>query len=380
MPTRHVARRRPSTVRLIGILGLALSGLAAHAGDNASASAAQLISDLGLHVDGHPVSERAGWKSPRKILVAAALHDKLPQLQQVAPQVTFVEVSADTPPRDIAEADVAIGVCSADIIGKTKKLQWIQWLGAGVERCVQQPIIRERRPLITNLQRAAGASMAEHVMAMMLMLSRHLDAFFIEQQHARWGSASGDMPKLEDLEGKTILIVGLGGIGTEVAKRAHAFGMRVIATRASGRTGPDYVSYVGLPEELLTLSKQADYIVNCAPLTPATERIFDAPFFATMKPTAYFVSVGRGKSTVTADLVAALKERRIAGAALDVTEPEPLPADSPLWSLPNVIITPHVSGDTPVADEVRIAIVRENLRRYVAGEPMLSVVDIERGY
>ena len=151
MPTRHVARRRPSTVRLIGILGLALSGLAAHAGDNASASAAQLISDLGLHVDGHPVSERAGWKSPRKILVAAALHDKLPQLQQVAPQVTFIEVSADTPPRDIAEADAAIGVCSADIIGKTKKLQWIQWLGAGVERCVQQPIIRERRPLITNL-------------------------------------------------------------------------------------------------------------------------------------------------------------------------------------------------------------------------------------
>jgi phosphoglycerate dehydrogenase-like enzyme len=140
------------------------------------------------------------------------------------------------------------------------------------------------------------------------------------------------------------------------------------------------VSYVGLPSELLTLSKRADFIVNCLPLTPATTGIFNAAFFATMKPSAYFLSVGRGRSTVTADLVAALKDHRIAGAGLDVTDPEPLPSDSPLWAMQNVIITPHTSAYSPLADETRIAVARENLRRYVAGEAMLSVVDIDRGY
>jgi phosphoglycerate dehydrogenase-like enzyme len=189
-----------------------------------------------------------------------------------------------------------------------------------------------------------------------------------------------DAPHLADLEGKTVLVVGLGGIGTEVARRAHAFGMRVIATRASGRTGPDYVSYVGLPDEMLKLAKDADFVVNCAPLTPQTTGIFNREFFATLKPGAYFISVGRGRSTVTADLIAALNSGKLAGAGLDVVDPEPLPSDSPLWRLPNLIITPHVSADTPLAEEQRIAVLRENLRRYVAGEPMLSVVDIERGY
>jgi phosphoglycerate dehydrogenase-like enzyme len=379
MPKRPAARSIVAPIAVIASWILPLIAIAADSPDEAS-SAAKLISDLGLHVDAQPVRGRNGWSPPRKILISTQIHDQLAQLQQVAPGVKFIEISSNTPPRDIAEAEAAIGVCSPDVLEKAKKLQWIQWLGAGVERCVQQPLIRERRPLITNLQRAAGASMAEHVMAMMLMLSRNLNLFLVEQQRAHWAAGSSDMPQLADLEGKTLLVVGLGGIGTEVAKRAHAFAMRVLATRASGRTGPDYVSYVGLPEELLTLTKQADFIVNCAPLTPATTGIFNAQFFAAMKPTAYFVSVGRGRSTVTADLIAALNDKRIAGAALDVTEPEPLPADNALWRMPNVIITPHVSGDTPVAAELRIAVVRENLRRYVAGEAMLSVVDIERGY
>jgi phosphoglycerate dehydrogenase-like enzyme len=125
-----------------------------------------------------------------------------------------------------------------------------------------------------------------------------------------------------------------GGVG-EVARRAHAFGMRVTATRASGHTGPEFVSYVGLPEELPKLARDADFVVNCLPLTPQTTGIFNREFFALMKPTAFFISVGRGRSTVTADLVAALTERKIAGAGLDVVDPEPLPAESPLWRLRN---------------------------------------------
>jgi phosphoglycerate dehydrogenase-like enzyme len=244
---------------------------------------------------------------------------------------------------------------------------------------VQQPLVRERHPLVTNTQRTAGPSIAEHVLGLMLALSRHLNTFMKEQQQSHW-SKWEQAPQLVDIDGKTVLVVGLGGIGTEVAKRAHALGMRVIATRASGHTGPDFVSYVGLPDELLKLTREADFVVNCAPLTEQTTGIFNQEFFAAMKPSAYFISVGRGRSTVTADLIAALTSGKIAGAGLDVVDPEPLPAESPLWHLPNVIITPHISADTPVSHEQYDAVLEENLRRYVAGEPMLSVVDIERGY
>jgi phosphoglycerate dehydrogenase-like enzyme len=156
--------------------------------------------------------------------------------------------------------------------------------------------------------------------------------------------------------------------------------MRVIATRASGRAGPDYVSYVGLPDELLKLAAEADFVVNTAPLTAATTGMFDAKFFAAVKPGAFFVNVGRGRSVVQTDLIAALRSGRLGGAGLDVTDPEPLPADSPLWQLPNVIITPHVSASSDLGAEARFAIAIENLRRYVAGERMLSVVDVAQGY
>jgi phosphoglycerate dehydrogenase-like enzyme len=360
-----------------GLLAAAGSGRAA---DDTRAAAAQLIESLGLHAAAQPVRERPGWRPPRIILVGKGkeLHDLLPQLQQVAPEAKLVELSAATA-REVAEADATIGVCSAEVLAKATHLQWIQWGAAGVERCLQQPLVRERRPLITNTQRTAAPSMAEHVLALMLALSRQLPMFLREQQQRHWLHWDEVAP-LTDLEGKTVLIVGLGGIGTEVASRAHALGMRVIATRASGHTGPDYVSYVGLPDELLKLSRDADYVVNCTPLTPQTTAIFNREFFATMKRSAYFISVGRGRSTVTADLVAALGNGTIAGAGLDVVDPEPLPADSPLWGAPNLIITPHVSANTPAALANYALLLRENLRRYVAGEPMLSVVDIERGY
>ena len=376
MPIRpRVLLAAATTLSLYALLAPAHS-LAA----NASAqepSAAQLIERLGLRTAAQPVRERPGWRPPRIVLVSEQLHHLLPVLQQQAPRAKLIDIAAATP-REIAAADATIGVCSAQVLAQAKQLQWIQWPAAGVERCVQQPLMRERQPLLTNLQRTMGPTMAEHVLGMMLVLSRHLDYFLKEQQQAVWAQDSA--PRLADLEGRTVLVVGLGGIGTEVARRAHAFGMRVTATRASGRTGPDYVSYVGLPDELLELAREADFVVNCAPLTPQTTGIFNREFFESLKPGAYFISVGRGRSTVTADLIAALSGGKLAGAGLDVVDPEPLPSDSPLWRLPNVIITPHVSADTPLAEEQRTALLRENLRRYVAGEPMLSVVDIERGY
>jgi phosphoglycerate dehydrogenase-like enzyme len=343
-----------------------------------SPATAELIDKLGLHVAAQPVRERPGWRPPRIVLINEEMLELRPALQQAAPGVKLIEASAATP-KEVAAADAAIGVCSAEVLARAKQLQWIQWPAAGVDRCVQQPVLHERHLLLTNLQRTMGPSMAEHVLGMMFALSRHFDYFLKEQQQSHW-AREDTTPQLVDLDGKTVLVVGLGGIGTEVARRAHALGMRVTATRASGRTGPDFVSYVGLPDELPKLARDADFIVNCAPLTPQTTGIFNREFFAALKPGAYFISVGRGRSTVTADLIAALSSGRLAGAGLDVVDPEPLPADSPLWHLPNVLITPHISADTPVSAEQRKSVLVENLRRYAAGEPMISVVDIDRGY
>jgi len=215
----------------------------------------------------------------------------------------------------------------------------------------------------------------------MMVLARGLDVYHSNQLSGTWQRnielGSGEFM---DLEGRTVLVVGLGGIGTQTAKRAHGLGMRVVATRGSRREGPDYVEYVGLADEVMALAARADVVINTAPLTDRTRGMFNAEFFAAMKPTAYFISVGRGASTVTADLITALKSGELAGAGLDVTDPEPLPEGHPLWSMPRVIISPHAAGRSDRSRDRLYLLVEENLRRYVAGEPMLSLVDFERGY
>ena len=148
----------------------------------------------------------------------------------------------------------------------------------------------------------------------------------------------------------------------------------------TGADGTEYVDYVGLSDELHKLAAEADVVVNSTPLTPATTGMFDKKFFAAMKPGAYFINVGRGKSVVTGDLVEALSSGRIGGAGLDVQDPEPLPSDHPLWKARNVIITPHISAGSDAQMKRFWLLVRENLRRYVNGERMLNVVDIKRGY
>jgi phosphoglycerate dehydrogenase-like enzyme len=156
--------------------------------------------------------------------------------------------------------------------------------------------------------------------------------------------------------------------------------MRVIATRNSSRNAPDFVDYVGLADELHKLAGEADVIVNALPLTAKTNALFDRRFFAAAKRGSIFISIGRGKSTVTADLIDALESGRLYGVGLDVTDPEPLPASSPLWSMENVIITPHVSAISRENMQRAAIVAIENLRRYVAGEALLNVVDVKKGY
>lgn len=354
-------------------------GLAA---DDSAANINQLINDLNLREGELPSRETAGWKKPEKIVVRVLDESQLELMREVAPGVELVAVSsAQEAAEEIQDADALLGFCNEEILRSAASLHWIQVYSAGVERCTDLEVVRQGSYLITNGQNVSSPALAETSIALMMALVRGLDLYYQNQLQGKWvrdvGTPAGTFT---ELAGRTMLVVGLGGIGTEVAKRAHGLGMRVIATRGSRREGPDYVEYVGLAHEALELATQADVVVNAAPLTQQTRGMFNSAFFAAMKPTAMFVSVGRGASTVTEDLVEALEMGEIAGAGLDVTDPEPLPEGHPLWSVPRVIITPHTAGRGDKGRERLMAVVRENLRRYVNGEPLLSVVSVEKGY
>jgi phosphoglycerate dehydrogenase-like enzyme len=342
-------------------------------------AAEQLIQELGLRQDDRPVRDRPGWTKPRRIVVRVDSQQRIQWLQQVlGSEVELVPAQSVEQARlAIDGAQALVGYCEPAVIQAGVALHWVQLTKAGVENCLAIPEVKKRGLLLSNLQRIHGPPIAEHVFAMLLAFTRGLYLYVPEN------SWSGDLvprSSFQELRGKTLLIAGLGGIGTQAARLGNALGMRVIATRRSNREGPAFVSYVGAPQELLALARQADFVVNAMPLTPETEGLFDHRFFAAMKGSAYFINVGRGKTVVTEELVKALREGLLAGAGLDVTDPEPLPWLHPLWRMDNVIITPHVAAASDLRSERMWTVLRENLRRYVKGEPLLSVVNTELGY
>jgi len=349
-----------------------------------------LIEQLRLDEAEQPVRESPGWKRPEKIVVMmpgslnAMREELLEAFGNVSDGIEIVTVSGSEFSGEegaiLAQAEVILGFCSPQLIKTAKSLHWLQHFGTGVDRCLLSPAAQEADFILTNAQHTAGPPIAEHVIAMLMMLTRNLQHFHLMQQEQLWRRPPDTPSPMIEIGGKTMLIAGLGGIGTEVARRAAGLGMRVIATRRSSREGPDFVDYVGLADELPDLVAQADVIVNALPLTSETTGIFGREFFAATKPGAYFISIGRGKHTDTGELIAALKSGRLAGAGLDVTDPEPLTEGHELWTLPNVIITPHISYMTDRGIERNRLVITENLRRYLNGERLLNVVDIDRGY
>jgi phosphoglycerate dehydrogenase-like enzyme len=347
----------------------------------ASAEEADIVAELNLRPADAPVRDAEGWGPKGPIVVRVDSQERLAWLQQVAVNTTLIGVKNKAEAlQAMPEATALIGMCSRELVKAAPDLHWIQLSSAGAESCIAETADINRDLLITNMQRATSPQIAEHVMGMLLSLTRGLVPHIRNQNSGKWTRGLVPMSERPELGGKTILLVGLGGIGTAVGQRAAAFGMRITAVRASTRPGPGFIAELGQPDQLLSFAARADVVVNSVPLTALTKGLFDAKFFAAMKPTAYFISVGRGKSVVTADLVTSLQTGEIAGAGLDVTDPEPLPTDHPLWQLPNVIITPHIAAGSDQTLERNFQVVRENLRRYVSGEPMLSVVNIERGY
>jgi phosphoglycerate dehydrogenase-like enzyme len=196
----------------------------------------------------------------------------------------------------------------------------------------------------------------------------------------RWKKLK-DAAKADELQGKTMLIVGMGGIGTQIAKRANAFGVRVMAVDPNEAIiKPAFVFSLERPATMMERIPQADVVVLACPLTKETKGMFGASQFGAMKKSAQFINIARGGLVDQQALLDALKKGAIAGAGMDVTDPEPLPDGSPLWNMPNVVISPHLGGQSPGASDRQWRLFRENIRRFVAGEPLLCVVDKQRGY
>jgi phosphoglycerate dehydrogenase-like enzyme len=329
-----------------------------------------------------PTKGDPDWTRPRKVLWRNYWPERLPLLALVAPGVEIVPFADNEEALElVGDADAVIGTATPELLVAGSKLRWIQVGGAGVERYMAIPKLGNGEVLLTNGQKLASPEIAEHVMALTRALARGLGYAITAQNRREWIRFEiGDLAPLQRLRGKTMLVVGLGGIGTEVARLASAAEMRVTGIRSSRRSGPPFVDRVGLTEDLPAFAAEADVVVNCLPMTPDTADIFDAALFQIMKPTAFFVNVGRGGTVDTDALVDALSKGEIAGAGLDVTDPEPLPPDHPLWKAPNLIITPHYAAWSDIGRERRWLLYRENLRRFVVGEPLLSVVDPKRGY
>ncbi|MBI3948453.1 MAG: D-2-hydroxyacid dehydrogenase [Armatimonadetes bacterium] len=313
-----------------------------------------------------------------KFLVSRLSEEEMAALRRAAPGVEIL--TARTREEALAlvpEADALYGHIQPEIIRAGRKLRWAQAGSAGVERFLF-PEIRESDITLTNARNVYGPAMADHTMAFILAFARGLPTYVRRQVEGRW-EKSPAVPSF-DLEGRTLLIAGLGSIGRELAPRAAAFGVRVIATRKRAEDPTPGVEAVHPPSELRRLLPEADFVAVCVALTPETRHLFGAEEFRLMKPTAYLTNVTRGAVLDQEALVAALQAGEIAGAGLDVTDPEPLPPGHVLWSMENVILTPHTSGRGPGSRRRMWEVVCENLRRFAAGEPLLNVVDKEAGY
>ncbi len=269
------------------------------------------------------------------------------------------------------------GRWSDELWKSAPRLKWVQSGGAGVERFLTPDFVSSPITL-TNAQGVYAVPIADHVMAFVLHFSRRFNLLARKQAGhawANWGECDPD-----ELAGKTLGIVGLGGIGSEVAKRAKAFGMRVIATRRRTDRPSDCADEVRSDKELPWLLRESDFVALCLALTPKSRHLIGEDELKLMKPTACLMNIGRGGLIDEQALTAALRQGAIAGAGLDVFEQEPLSADSPFWDMPNVMVTPHNAGSSPRSHERLMELFRENLRRYVAGEPFLNVVDKKAGY
>ncbi|MBI3978190.1 MAG: D-2-hydroxyacid dehydrogenase [Chloroflexi bacterium] len=276
----------------------------------------------------------------------------------------------------IRQAEVVVGYrFPPDLVDRAPKLRWMQCTSAGAER-VLTPKIVEADVVVTNIGGVHPVPLAEIVLSHMLLFAKQWPRLIEQQRERRWNKLV-----LDELNGKTVTIVGFGRIGQEIARVCRCLRMRVVGVRRSGPAeGLGGADEVYGRDGLLEAVGRADFVVSILPLAADNRGYVGEAVFRAMKPTAVFINVGRGPTVRQDALIRALQEGWIGGAALDVFEVEPLPADNPLWGMPNVVLTPHMAADTHRYKERVLEIFCENLRRYAAGEPLINVVDKRLGY
>jgi len=315
----------------------------------------------------------------KKILVMGG-EDMVKELQKAVPQARIVPVTHANVMQEIADADGFVGDIRPEEVRAAKQLKWVQSMSAGVEGVLFLSggnDLRDSNIVLTNNKIVQGPEIADHAMALLLSLTRRLPRYMKEMP-----SESLDRRAFDGIElrGKTAVVIGVGGIGMQIAQRAWAFGMTVIGVDPEDKPFTPFLASVVKPDQIDEVVPKADVVFISAPHTERSHKEMGSHEFELMKPHSYFIAVSRGGVYDMNGLVKGLDSRRIAGAGVDVTDPEPLPKGHPLWKFDNVIITPHIAGRSDKDRERMVGTVKENLERFVDGKPLVNVVDKQKGY
>ena len=279
--------------------------------------------------------------------------------------------------QEIENAEIYMGFkCDKDIINKGKNLKWVQLLRAGAD-AVPLEELKDRGIILTSGRGIHKIHMAEYAIASMIMLARSWHLMFRNQMEGKWDRS----PFQYEINGETLGIIGIGSIGSEIAKRAKTVGMKGIGIRKK-QEKVEYVDCLYTPCEMEEVFRQSDYIINLLPATEETKELIDAHYFDLLKENACFINIGRGSTVNEEDLIKALDAGKLRGAVLDVFKDEPLPKDSSLWSLPNVVLTPHICGESHGKyEEKALEVIEQNIEAYMQDKSkMKNKIDLDKGY
>ena len=315
----------------------------------------------------------------KKILVMGG-QELAQELQRAVPQARVIAVTHANVMQEIGDADGFVGDIRPEEVRAGKKLKWVQTMSAGVEGVLFLSggnDLQDSNIVLTNNKIVQGPEIADHAMALLLCLTRRLPRYLAEKPNESLDRR--DFDGIE-LRGKTAVIIGVGGIGMQIAQRAWAFGMTVYGVDPEDKPFSPFVAGVVKPDQIDEVIPKADVVFISAPHTERSHKEMGSHEFELMRPHSYFIAVSRGGVYDMNGLVKGLDSRRIAGAGVDVTDPEPLPKGHPLWKFDNVIITPHIAGRSDRDRDRMVGTVKENLARFVEGKPLVNVVDKQKGY
>ena len=305
-------------------------------------------------------------------------HELLQEIQDIAQGYTVAEIEQmGITVDDLFDSDIVFGRIPPHLLIELPNLKWQHLASAGANGLMDKELYANKSMILTKSSGTFGIPIAEHIVGMMIALGRNFERYYKKQFEGVWDS---EWPILLDVSDSTVLIIGLGDIGTQVSRHLSGFGCRLIGMRKNAAKQHEIIQDVRPISRLHETLPEVDYVVICSPGTVETEKLFGYKEFEIMKSTAIIINVGRGMIIDSEALVEALNERKIYGAGLDVTEPEPLCAGHPLWSARNVLITPHVSAATNVTTKRRARVFIKMLKRYVAGQGLYNFIDFEAGY